>query len=641
MAGSCASPPPTPGESLARRRTLLAGVIIVLAALAAYHNSFSGPFILDDVAATTDNPSIRHLGSALSPPSVSGVGGRPFLNLTYALNYALGGTEVWGYHAFNLIIHMLAGLTLFGLVRRTLTSRLIARRSEISNRRFEVPEATLLALAVAVLWVVHPLQTEAVTYVSQRAESVMALFYLLTLYCFIRSQESGDRSQEKRSGFRPLASSLWSLASIFACLLGVLTKETIITAPVMVFLYDRTFVAGSFREAWRLRWRYYLGLAGTWLPLAGLMAGLHHREVGFGQGVTWWSYALTSCRSVVLYLKLAIWPNPLVFDYGAEVIHNTAGILPCVLVVVVFLAGLVIALRRWPAIGFAGAWFFVILAPTTSLVPIAQEPTADHRVYLSLAAVIGLVVLGLYTWIGRRSLIVFAAMAVGLGWLSVRRNEDYRSEVAIWNDTVVKCPGNSRACYNLGNELEKIPHQTSEAISAYEAALRINHDYAEADNNLGIALANLPGRLPDAMAHFEEAIRIKPDYAEAHNNLALVLAGIPGRLPDAISEYEAALRIDPNFARAHYNLGLALANTPGRLSEAIAEYEAALRINPNYQQAHTHLGMLLANTPGRLPEAVRHFAAALQLAPDSPEAQENLRFARQMLEKSQNAGGAH
>jgi tetratricopeptide (TPR) repeat protein/uncharacterized membrane protein YhaH (DUF805 family) len=407
----------------------------------------------------------------------------------------------------------------------------------------------------------------------------------------------------------------------------------------MVLLYDRTFVAGSFREAWQLRWRYYLGLAGTWVPLACSMVGLHHREVGFGQGITWWSYALTSCRSVVLYLKLAIWPHPLVFDYGAEVIHRAVGILPCVLVVVVFLAGLVIALRRWPAIGFAGAWFFVILAPTTSLVPIAQEPTAEHRVYLSLAAVIGLVVLGLYTWMGRRSLIVFAALAVGLGWLSVRRNEDYRSEVAIWNDTVMKCPENSRACYNLGNELAKIPGQTSAAISAYEAALRIKPDYVEAHNNLGIVLAHIPGRSPDAMAQIEDAIRIKPDYAEAHNNLALVLAVTPGRLPDAISEFKAALRIDPGFAEAHYNLGLALGKTPGRRPEAIAEYEAALRINPNFRQAHTNLGMLLANTPGRLPEAVRHFEAALQLAPDSPEAQKDLRFARQLLEKSQNATG--
>ncbi|HXA80401.1 MAG TPA: tetratricopeptide repeat protein [Opitutaceae bacterium] len=706
-----------PNPFFLRWGTLLAGVIVVLAALAAYANSFSGPFLFDDVGSITNNPTILHFGSALSPPLDAVTGGRPLFNLTFALNYALGGMDARGYHAFNLLIHVLAGLTLFGIVRRTLASRMATRGSQISDLKSKIVEGpaiaqseilnlkseilggtppTVLALAVAVIWVVHPLQTEAVTYISQRAESLMGLFYLLTLYCFVRGAENG------RSGFKPdtsginpdlqsergkrsdsqlpvlhslgeggstLSSRLWFSASILACLLGVLTKEIIVTAPVMVLLYDRTFVAGSFREAWRLRWKYYLGLAGTWLLLAHEMTGLSQRAVGFDEGGTWWTYALTSCRSAVLYLKLAIWPHPLVFDYGHYMIQHASEAVPYALVLAALLITTAMALWCWPVAGFAGAWFFLILAPTTSVVPIGGQPMAEHRVYLSLAAVVGCIVLGLYKWMGRRSLVLFTAMAVGLGCLTIERNKVYHSRLALWTDTVAKQPDNARAHndlgnaylalgrlpeattefqaalriypdymdahYNLGGILAKTPAQWPEAISHLEAALQIDPDNAEAHNALGGVLMNFPDRLPEAMGHFNEAVRIKPDLADAHNNLAIILAGTVGGLPDAISEYETALRIKPDFAMAHYNLATALSQTPGRLPDAITEYEAALQLKPDLAQAHTNLGIILANIPGRLPEAITHFEAALQLEPDSPSARQNLHMARQALEESQ------
>ena len=235
---------PSPGSASRWGVSLAGSVVIVLATLAVYHNSFSGPFIFDDAASIATNPSIHQFRSALMPPPNLGVGGRPIINLSYAVNYALGEEKVWGYHAFNLLVHALAGLTLFGLLRRTLLRPPL-------NGRFGA-EAVLLALAVAVIWTVHPLQTEAVTYISQRAESLMGLFYLLTLYCLVRgaesrSQESGIRhhppevrNQEKEfktqnpetalppsSRLTPerLTCFCGSTASILACLLGGLCKE--------------------------------------------------------------------------------------------------------------------------------------------------------------------------------------------------------------------------------------------------------------------------------------------------------------------------------------------------------------------------------------------------------------------------------
>jgi tetratricopeptide (TPR) repeat protein len=582
----------------------------VLAAFAAYHNSFSGPFIWDDLLSITDNPTIRHLGSALSPPNDVGVGGRPISNLTLALNYALGGTEVWGYHAFNLLIHTLAGLTLFGLVRRTL-------QRPVLNERFGT-FALPLALAVAVIWTVHPLQTEAVTYITQRYESMMGLFYLFTLYCFVRSVESA-------------APVKWQILSVVACLLGVMSKEIIVTAPVMVLLYDRTFVAGSFLEAWRRRWRYYLGLASMWLLLVPLLTGVHQRSAGFGLGVTWWRYALNSCRSVVLYLKLAVWPHPLVLDYGTDIVHHASEITPYVMVLAVLVAGTAVALWRRPVVGFAGAWIFVILAPASSVVPLAGQPMAEHRMYLSLAAVIGLGVLALYARIGRRSIPVFAAAAAGLGWITIQRNKDYRSELTIWSDTVAKRPNSERAHNNLGIAWSKMPGRLDDAIAQYREALRLKPGYAEVHYNLGAAWAKMPGRLHDAAAQYEEALRLKPDYMEAHYSLGVAWSKMPGRLQDAIAQYEAALRLKPDYAAAHNNLGLAWSQMPGRLQDAIAQYEAALRLQPDSAEAHNNLGNAWSQVPGRLKDAAAQFEAALRLKPDYAEAHNNLGVAWSQL----------
>jgi tetratricopeptide (TPR) repeat protein len=454
----------------------------------------------------------------------------------------------------------------------------------------------------------------------------MGLFYLLTLYFFIRgtedrSQDSGVRIQDKQSDVRSptpgswlLTPVFWFLASVLACLLGAMTKETIVTAPVMVLLYDRTFVAGSFCEAWRLRWRYYLGLGCTWLLLARLMTGLGQRSVGFGQGVTWWNYALTSCQSVVLYLKLALWPHPLVFDYGANIIQKATEAAPYALILVPLLAAVAIALRYWPAIGFAGAWFFVILAPTSSVVPVADQPMAEHRMYLSLAAVVALGVLGLHRLIGRCSLIVCAAVAVGLGWLSVQRNHEYRSALAIWSDTVAERPDNARARYNLGNALHDIPGRLPDAIEQFEAAVQFHPDSSLAHYNLANDL-NDAGRIPEAISQYNEALWLDPNNAQAHNNLgSALLINMPGRLSDAIGHFQKALQIDPNYADAHYDLGIAL-DRAERIPEAIAQDEEALRIRPDYAEAHFALGLALEKT-GRKFEAIAQYEEALRINPD-------------------------
>jgi len=598
--------PPT--DSTSRWLILLAEFIVIVVALAAYHNSLSGPFILDDLKSIEENPTIRHLASAFSPPTSFGVGGRPIINLTFALNYALGGLNVRGFHAFNLIIHALAGLALFGVLRRTLQSPVLSKRFGAC--------ALSLALSVTVIWLAHPLQTEAVTYISQRCESLMGLFYLLTLYCFIRSAESNMPAG-------------WQVLSVLACLLGVLSKEIIVSAPAMVLLYDRTFVAGSFNQAWHRRWRYYLGLVCALLLLVPALGSLNQRSAGFDTGVTSWVYALTSCRSVVLYLKLSIWPHPLVFDYGQLFVRHVGDVVPQIIILVILVSGMFVALWRWPVVGFVGAWFFGILAPASSVVPLAGQPIAEHRMYLPLVSIVVVVVVGIFRWLGRGALPFCVALITVLSWLTWNRNEVYCSAVYLWSDTVASCPGNPRAHNNLGSALDKIPGRLNEAIAQYQEALRLNRDYVEAHYNLGRALALLD-RTPEAIAQYEEALRLDPGYVDAHYNLGLALERMPGQINGAIAQFEETLRLKPDFADAHFALGSDLQAMPGRLKDAIVEYREGLLLKPDYADAHFNLACALQSDPAQLGEAAAQYEEAVRLRPDFPDAHFNLGCILQM-----------
>jgi tetratricopeptide (TPR) repeat protein len=543
-------------------------VVLVGAGAWAYANTLGVPFVFDDIPAISGNGTLGSLVGSLAPPQGLPVSGRPLLNLTFALNFAIGGMDVRGYHVFNLCVHILGGLVLFGLALRTLAKPALVGRFG----RDRLP----LALAIAALWLLHPISTEAVTYVSQRAESLMALFYLGTLYFFVVGEASP----------RPAA---WWAASVALCLFGGLTKEVMATVPLAVLLYDRTFCAGSYAEAMRRRWRYYACLVAALLPLFFLFQDTGGRGVGFRQGVGAWSYALASCRSVSAYLGLSVWPYPLVFDYGRFVPVELGDMVPQAAVLAALLGFTLYALVRSPVVGFACAWFLVILAPTTSFIPLAYQPMAEHRVYLPLVAIVSVFVLGLHRLLGRRSAVVLPTLAVLLGFLTYGRNETYRSELSLWTDTVAKEPGNARAHANLGVALAKIPGREKDAIAEYESALQMDTDYAEAHNDLGLLLASSFGRFQEAADQFQSAIRIRPNYVEARDNLGMTLAALPGHSAEAIAAYEAALKIDPTYAKAHNDLGVALAGLPGRLPEAIEEFEEALRLRPDNADARNNL----------------------------------------------------
>jgi Flp pilus assembly protein TadD len=427
----------------------------------------------------------------------------------------------------------------------------------------------------------------------------------------------------------------------------------------MVALYDRIFIAGSWREVWTRRRGLHLAFAATWIVLAWLVIGTAGRggTAGLGTAMSPWRYGLTQMGAIVHYLRLAVWPQPLVFDYGKSLVSGWTEVWWQTLVLALLAIGSVWAAWRGRALGWLGLFFFAVLAPSSSIVPVVTQTMSEHRMYLALAAVVTLAVISLYALAGRKSLAVWLVAAVALGAATVRRNQDYRTELAIWEDTVVKRPANIRALAALG-AIHQAAGRLDEARALLQEAVRLAPDSVEAKNNLGnawmkagnwreaeacfqqalalqsdepYALNNLgnallqQGRLPEAVTRFEQALRAKPDFPEPRFNLANTLAQT-GRPTEALAHYDRYLQLKPDDVEARSNYASTL-EMLRRFDEAVAQLEIAVKLRPADAEVQNNLGAALAQS-GRPAEALLHFEQALRLDPDFAGAKKNLERAR-------------
>jgi Flp pilus assembly protein TadD len=541
---------------------------IVLAAVgAAYANSLDGEFIFDDIVTIRDNPTITRLddlATVLSPPAQSTTGGRPLVNLTLAVNYAIGGLNVRSYHVFNLAVHLAAVLTLLGLVRQSLLSAAVPAAVRGG--------ADWLAAAVALLWGLHPLGTMAVSYTVQRAESLMALWYLLVLY-FSARMIRADADAGLAGGVQRTAWA-WGAAAILCCLAGATTKEVIVSAPLAVLLWDRALGGGSWRQAIRRRWPLYLGLAASWVVLAVLAIPLKGRmnTAGFGFGYSPLEYLFTQMGVILHYLGLAFAPITLCVDYKWPIATSVWQVLPGAIVVGALAALTIWALVKRPAWGLVGACFFMVLAPTSSVLPVV-DPAFEHRMYLPLAAVVTAVVLGFWRLVAGRlrwaPLVAAAALLACAGALGARthfRNADYRTAIGLWSQTIEAVPTNPRARFCLGERYL--------AAGRHEEALSLLND--------SIALYVAIERPTGADVHA---------LPSSYDNRGLALVGLK-RYAEAIEAYGAAIAIDSSQPQYYYNRGVAWMRL-GQRSNAIADFTTAIKLRPSYAHAYYRRGVCL------------------------------------------------
>ncbi len=432
------------------------------------------------------------------------------------------------------------------------------------------------------------------------------------------------------------------------CLLGMGTKEVMVTAPVMVWLYDRTFVSGTAPALCRARWKYYLALAATWIPLALLVAhtGTRGGTAGFGSEVSWKAYSFTQIRAIALYLRLAVWPSPLIADYGRTLGGPPIEMIGSFLALAILGALTLWGVGRRSAWGFLGAWCFVILSPSSSVVPVATEFIAERRMYLSLAAVVTAGVVGIFAggrvvgralgWArGREQLLGMWAVAVvacALGLVTANRNQVYRSVLSFWRDVVEKLPDNAGARNNYGNALAE-SGDFPEAERQLRISLQLVPGYATAHYDLGNVLVSL-GRPDEAIDHYKIAVASAATHEVARGALGVAAYRVAnglldrGRPAEAAEYYRTAVALRPDLVDAHVNYGGVLM-VLDRPWEAANELRAAEKLDPKSADIHNNLGGILARS-GQLAEAQAEFAEALRLKPDYAEARDNLERVRRM-----------
>jgi len=612
-----------------RAARFAAAVGLALAVLLAWSNSFSLGFVLDDVQNILDNPSIRDLTdlqAVLSGYWKSGIAGRPVTNLSFAVNWAISKDQAWSYHAANVLIHLLAALTLFAILRRSfLLPRLAGRFGA---------HALPLAFASTLLWAVHPLHTEAVTYVTQRLASMMGLFFLLTLYAALRS-------------FTDKTPGRWRVLSALAFFLGAGAKETIVAAPAAVLLFDALLVRGGWREALSRDRRLFLGYLPGLAFLGVLLARGHTvgTALSAGKAFTPLTYALTQPGAVAHYLGLAFFPRGLMASaapappgpHAWDFAWMFLELGPWVLVGGLLILAGVWIVRRQP-LGVVAGWFFLTLAPTSSFLPLFC-PVAERRMYLPLAALAVLAVLAgrvfalalrakAKTKTRRAGGVVILALvlaAVALGTVTHLRNRDFASSLALWEDALNQEPDNAWIRLSLAVELLK-DGQTAQALARFREALAQAPRYAEGHRVYGAALLELD-REREGIAQLEEALRLDPDLRHARADLGLALAR-KGECRRAEVQVQAALALgheDPEILKA---LGRCLAEG-GDPRAAIGPLTLAAQMDPTDGNSLFMLGSALAQA-GMWREAAETFRLAGPLLPGDgrPKVNEGVALAR-------------
>jgi tetratricopeptide (TPR) repeat protein len=631
-------------------RLWFVGAMLALGIAAVYGPALGVPFIFDDVTSIVENKSIKTLWppigtkiqpGPLNPPVDTPGSGRPAVNLSFAVNYALSGLSVHSFHAGNLLIHFLTAMVLWAITRRAL-------RLPYFRDRFRAASGWL-ALAAASVWSLHPLQTEAVIYATQRTELMLALFYLLALYCSMRYWASMEIAA---ANLRRRARGIWLLLAVVSCACGMASKEVMVSAPVVVLLFERTFVAGSLANALRRSWPLYVGLASTWgLLLALNISAPRAASAGFGLEVsagTWW---LTQCQVLLMYLKLVVWPSPLLIHYELPYLTKFSEAWMYVVPVAILVAGTLAMLWRNTAVGFLGAAFFAILAPT-SIVPIVTEVAAERRMYLPIAVPVVLFVVSscvLWLWAGRQwsgggharpgwtlpfatAMTLGLLLAITLGLRSADRLAYYADEEDLWRQVLAYQPKNTLARTGLGTKLLNAG-QFDEAVEMLRPAVATRPNCMVAVLNLVEALVK-SDRKSEATAVLRDAEVHCVGSPVALNNLGVAFVKW-GKFDEGIRLYREVIRLRPEYTSARVNLGTALVDS-GHVEEGLDQLRVAIRLAPESIEAHTKLGEALMFA-GKFSDATAEFQATLALVPDDLESLNNLAYAQMQLKRDSEA----
>ncbi|RMH37654.1 MAG: tetratricopeptide repeat protein [Nitrospirae bacterium] len=614
--------------STSARFSLFACLVILGFTILTYANSLHGAFVFDDQNSVLGNPVIKDLSriGELFQWSVTTNPSRALPAITFALNYHFHGYRVEGYHVVNVALHMLNGCLVFLLLRKLFQLTALPTPTEATGlSRWSIEASAIPPLLAALLFVVHPVQTAGVTYITQRHGEMATLFYLLGILAFIKAVTT------RRTSTRVSAAALTGLCY----LAGLCSKEIAITLPIVLGMLTWLILAPRMRVDARViktlvgTGMLLLMLAGSillWrIDIIALVQSWMHpadpRQWGMGQNL------LTQLNVIVQYLSLLALPIPSrlnadrQFPLAESLFEFPTGFSFLIILACVWLGW---RLRKdAPLISFGIFWFFITLLPSSSIIPL-RDLMVEYRLYLPSIGVWLVVVTaldrGCRSFLARRQLERWAPAAlsliVGLGMIlpyavtASTRNAVWQSPVTFWTDAVEKDPTNVRAYINLGKSYYELG-ALDEAIAVYRMALALAPASPAAHNNLG-TVYYAQGQLQQALRAFTTAVTLKPDYTDAHNNVGAVYVrmGQPDRAQKA---FEQALNHNPFSFEAHYNLGL-IAYQQDRLDDAATHLQRAIQLEPREPRFHYLLG-IIDEARGKVPQAVEAYRRSLELNP--------------------------
>ncbi|WP_404420322.1 tetratricopeptide repeat protein [Nibricoccus sp. IMCC34717] len=598
---------------------LIAGVVW------AYSNTRAAGLYLDDEANIARNRSLGSLVESLSPPEGIGFSGRPVANFSFALNQLASGDDIEAMRWTNIGLHILCAILVFVLFVKVLKQ----------CDGIESGLAPIVSSIVGLLWAFHPVQTQSVTYLSQRTEIIAALFFLMSLGCYLYGRFGSG-------GWRFL------VLSVLAAWLSVGAKEFVIVLPILVLAIE--WIASGRELSVRVfeRWWFHLGLATTWVVVAIKVWTTFSTELTSAHGSSLSAMIGDRLGYLAGYVRLSFWPSPLVFDYGAnwrepEVTAISVGALGIGL----FFFTIWTLVRRKP-IALLGVWFFG-LAGSTLMAIVVDQPFSENRLYLALLAPCLLVVLAVFRLPRVFAIPILVTLLTAAVGATRERNEVYRNEKVLAADTFSRVPNNQRAQLSLAIAYErdqlyekaiplledlirKVPEQVDafrslarifqnnpfrekDAIAAYKRAVELAPKSAPEYLGLGNVLSRSEENTAAAVEAYRTAIRLRPNAPEARLNLAEMFVR-RGRLAEAEHEYEEMEKVRPDWPRLYLDWADAIVMHPERRQEARAKYEKALTLDPKLAQAHFKLALIAAEKAGDSPEVEGYYRAALAADPN-------------------------
>jgi tetratricopeptide (TPR) repeat protein len=655
-------------------RTISHLFLIAVFCLIAYSNTFDSSFHYDDKRYIVDNPVIKDLNNFVqlsssedfSPQFQYKTFSRRYLSyLSFALNYRLNGLNVTGYHYVNLFVHICTSLLVYFFMMLTFRTPYL-RNSAIRDY------AKHIALFTALLFVCHPLQTQAVTYIWQRVTSLCAMFYLLSLVAYIKwrlaHQLTVDSSQLTGNGKQGGRRLLYAL-SIISAVLAMKTKEIAFMLPVMLTLYELIFFKGEMKK--RILYLIPFLLTMLIIPLttiSGVQVENLDDLLKGGTKLPRGEYLIAQFRVLVTYLRLVLLPvnQNLDYDYPRYYSFFNMEVFTSFAFLVALFGLSIYILFRYRAsaphtrlISFGILWFFINLLLESSLIPL-YNVIFEHRMYLPSVGVflafITIIFMVKDRWRINSGVItvVLAVIIIMLCGATYARNSAWKDELTLWTDVVGKSPGRSTGHNNLGYAYES-QGDIDRAIEQYLMSIELDPANSQAYNNLGNAYKS-KGLLDSAIEQYLTAIKINPNNPHFYNNLGVVYT-FKGLVDKAIQQYLIAIKIHPKLPHFYNNLGIAytykglvdkaieqyltaasidsynpdayynLGNaygSKGLIDKAMEQFMVAVRLKPDdFPDAHYNLGVAYYDQ-GLLDKAIKHYLLTIKLKPDFPEAHHNL-----------------